>query len=111
MAPLRASRGMIQIRRDRMDRAMATDSERKKKEDKQNRLAREYPEMRRVVDFFFENCPCELNDDEKSIIEKELFGRGKSKSKLGVINFLDQIVGYRWPEWVSMAKNEFGINY
>ncbi|MBR4110125.1 MAG: hypothetical protein IKK43_00295 [Clostridia bacterium] len=109
---LRASKGMIQVRRDRLDRAMTTDSERKKREDKQNRLAREYPEMRRVVDFFFENCPCELSDDEKNIIEKELFGRQCSKSKLGVINFLGNIVGVnRWPDWVDVAKKEFGINY
>lgn len=108
---LRASKGMIKVRRDRLDRAMTTDTERKKKEDKRNRLEKEYKEMRKVVDFFYSNSPCELDEAEKALVEKELFGRQCSKSKLGTINFLGNIVGYRWPEWVDVAKKEFGINY
>ncbi|MBO5179765.1 MAG: hypothetical protein J6B87_05415 [Clostridia bacterium] len=108
---LKASPKMRRIRKDRMDRAMAGESEQKRREDKKRRLERDYLEMRKVVDFFYVNCPFELPNDEKETIERQLFNGKSTRNKLGVINFLNNIVGYRWPEWVAVAKNEFGIDY
>ena len=107
----RASSEMRRIRKERMNRAMAEDSERKRKEAKKARLERDYVEMRKVVDFFYANCPCEIENTEKKHIEKELFDGKGSKSKHGTIMFLTRIIGYRWPEWEEVAKKEFDIDY
>lgn len=104
-----ASKEMRRIRRDRMDRAMASDSEQKRKEAKKKRLEGDYVEMRKVVDFFYDNCPCVIDESEKQHIEKQLFNGKGSKNKHGTINFLSGIIGYRWPEWEDVAKKEFGI--
>ena len=105
------SKEMRNIRNDRMARATTDFVVKQRIDEKKERLALEYKEMRKVTTFFFQNCPVTLDDTEKEHIEHELFQRDRSRSKMGVINFLNNIIGYRWPEWLSMAKKEFGINY
>ena len=107
----RVSPQMRKIRNDRMDRAMSVDMERKREEDKKKRLNRDYEEMQRVLDFFYDNCPCELEENEKQLVEKQLFNGKGSRSKCGTIMFLMKIIGERWPEWEQVAKKEFSINY
>ena len=109
MSTPNVSKEMRRIRRDRMDRAMASDSEQKRKEAKKKRLEGDYAIMRTVVDFFYANCPVNIEEVEKEYIEKQLFNGKGSKNKHGTINFLTSIIGYRWPEWEEMAKKEFGI--
>ena len=111
MSTPNVSKEMRRIRRDRMDRAMASDSEQKRKEAKMKRLDGDYVEMRKVVDFFYNKCPYTIKDSEKQYIEKQLFNGKGSKNKHGTIVFLTSVIGCRWPEWEELAKKEFGIDY
>ncbi len=95
----------------RMNEVANDELEKKRKEEKKKRLEAEYSEMRKVVNFFFENCPYDLSEQEKNHIEQTLFNGRGSRSKHGTINFLAEVSGYRWPDWSEKAKNEFGINY
>lgn len=105
------TQAMRWVREDRINKMEESESLRKRMEDKKQRLQREYAEMRKVVVFFYDNCPCEISDELRQTIEKTLFNGKGSKNKLGVINFLNSLIFNQWPEWLSIAKEEFKIDF
>lgn len=70
-----------------------------------------YKKARSVVDFFYANCPFDISDDDVARIQKTFFNGKSTKSVLGIINYLQGIVGENWLEWTTLAKKEFNINY
>lgn len=95
----------------RMNELSQLEAERKRQEDKKRRIQEGLIPMREVVEYFYNNCPFELTEEDRETIETMLFNGKGTKSKLGVINVLAARAGYRWPEWTQMAKQHFGIDY
>lgn len=105
------TQGMRKVREDRLNKAGQDEAIRRRLKDKEERLQREYAEMRKVVDFFYDNCPCDISDELKQTVEKTLFdGRG-TRNKIGIVNFLDRLIHKDWPEWLEIAKKKFEINF
>ncbi len=105
------TQGMRKVREDRLSKLEQSEAIRKRLEDKERRLQRDYADMHKVVDFFYENCPCEISDEMRSTIERTLFNGKGSKNKIGIVNFLDGMIRKDWPEWLDLAKKKFEINF
>lgn len=102
---------MRKVREDRLNEAGHDEAIRRRLKAKEERIQREYVEMRKVVDFFYDNCPCDISDEFKQTVENTLFdGRG-TRNKIGIVNFLNGLIRDKWPEWLEIAKKKFEINF
>lgn len=96
------------IREDRISRAGNSFIKRKAAEEKAARIARDYVYMEKVLDFFQETCPGALDGERLEMVKQILFNGRGSKSQLGTIKYLSRYA-YDFPEWETLAKQEFGI--
>ncbi|MBQ9267265.1 MAG: hypothetical protein IJ217_03170 [Clostridia bacterium] len=64
--------------------------------------------MREVIDFFYEVYPYPVHDSVKETLNELLLAKKGTKSVIGMINVIDNLVG--WKDWRQKAYVRFHIS-
>ena len=101
-----STKRMRAVARDRTGKAISRYEAKLGKEANQKRLETDRKEMQKILLFFFENCPREIPEELKKVLENTMVRQG-SRNKIGMINFIADEAGAIWPEWKTIAYEQF----